>query len=59
MGSTMGNDSEFDAVVKEFNEGRLLPTIDSVFGIEDGKAAFARMASGDQFGKIVVKVSNE
>jgi NADPH:quinone reductase-like Zn-dependent oxidoreductase len=57
MGSTMGNDSEFDAVVKAFNEGRLVPTIDSVFSMEDGKAAFARMASGDQFGKIVVSVS--
>jgi NADPH:quinone reductase-like Zn-dependent oxidoreductase len=57
MGSTMGNDSEFEAVVKALNEGRLVPTIDSVFSMEDGKAAFARMASGDQFGKIVVSIS--
>jgi NADPH:quinone reductase-like Zn-dependent oxidoreductase len=57
MGSTMGNDLEFEAVVREFNEGRLLPEIDSVFTLEDGRSAFERMTSGDQFGKIVVKVA--
>jgi NADPH:quinone reductase-like Zn-dependent oxidoreductase len=57
MGSTMGNDSEFEAVVGEFNEGRLMPVVDSVFDLEDGKSAFERMAAGAQFGKIVVKVS--
>ncbi len=57
MGSTMGNDSEFAAVVKAFNEGRLIPTIDSVYQLEDGKAAFARMASAQQFGKIVVAIA--
>ena len=57
LGSTMGNDSEFETVVREFNEGRLLPEIDSVFSLEDGRSAFERMASGDQFGKIVIKVA--
>ncbi|MEO7367734.1 MAG: zinc-binding dehydrogenase [Gemmatimonadaceae bacterium] len=57
MGSTMGNDSEFESVVREFNEGRLQPVIDSVFSLEDGKSAFGRMESGDQFGKIVIKVA--
>jgi NADPH:quinone reductase-like Zn-dependent oxidoreductase len=57
MGSTMGNDSEFEAVVREFNEGKLMPVVDSVFDLEDGKSAFERMAAGAQFGKIVVKVS--
>jgi len=57
MGSTMGNNSEFAAVVREFNEGRLQPVIDSVFNLEDGRSAYERLASGDQFGKIVVKVA--
>ncbi len=57
MGSTMGNDSEFEAIVRALNEGRLQPTVDSVFNMEDGKAAFARMAGGEQFGKIVVKIA--
>jgi len=56
MGSTMGNDAEFDNVVREFRQGRLLPVVDSVFKLEDGRRAFERMESGEQFGKIVVSM---
>ena len=58
MGSTMGNDTEFDAVVKELEAGRLFPTVDSVYDLENGRAAYERLASGAQFGKIVVRVSD-
>jgi NADPH:quinone reductase-like Zn-dependent oxidoreductase len=54
MGSTMGNDAEFEAVVAELGAGRLLPVIDSVFQLERGRQAFERMAAGSQFGKIVI-----
>lgn len=57
MGSTMGNDTEFAAVANELRNGRLLPPIDSVFDITQGREAFARLKSGEQFGKIVVRVS--
>jgi NADPH:quinone reductase-like Zn-dependent oxidoreductase len=57
MGSTMGNDAEFDAVVAELRAGRLIPPIDSVFGLDDGRAAFERLASAEHFGKVVIKVS--
>ncbi|HEV7389420.1 MAG TPA: zinc-binding dehydrogenase [Gemmatimonadaceae bacterium] len=56
MGSTMGNDSEFDAVTNEFRAGRLTPLVDSVFDITQGRQAFERLASGQQFGKIVVRI---
>jgi NADPH:quinone reductase-like Zn-dependent oxidoreductase len=56
MGSTMGNDAEFDAVTNEFRAGRLTPLVDSVFDISQGKQAFERLASGQQFGKIVVRI---
>ncbi len=56
MGSTMGNDSEFDAVTNELNAGRLHPTIDSIFDLEKGRDAFELMAGGRQFGKIIVRV---
>ena len=56
LGSTMGNDAEFDAVVGELRAGRLSVTIDSVFSLADGRAAFERLASGQQFGKVVVRV---
>jgi len=57
LGSTMGNDAEFDAIANELRAGRLLPPIDTVFELENGRAAFARLASGEQFGKVVVRVS--
>jgi len=57
MGSTMGNDAEFDAVVAELRAGRLLPPVDSVYSLDDGRAAFERLANGDHFGKVVIKVS--
>ncbi len=56
LGSTMGNEDEFAAVTNELREGRLLPPIDSVFDITEGREAFARLESGAQFGKIVVRV---
>jgi len=56
MGSTMGNDSEFDAVTTELRAGRLFPTIDSRFSLSDGVKAFERLSHGDQFGKIVINV---
>ena len=56
MGSTMGNDNEFDEVVQLFRAGRLAPAVDSVFALENGRAAYERLASGEQFGKVVIKV---
>jgi NADPH:quinone reductase-like Zn-dependent oxidoreductase len=56
MGSTMGSDAEFDAIVAELRAGRLLPRIDSVFPLRQGRDAFARLQSGEQFGKVVVDV---
>lgn len=57
MGSTMGNDREYDAAVAAFRAGHLVPPIDSVYNLDDSLAAFERLASGEQFGKIVVRVT--
>ena len=56
MGSTMGNEAEFDAVTNEFRAGRLTPLVDSVYDISQGRQAFERLQSGQQFGKIVVRI---
>jgi NADPH:quinone reductase-like Zn-dependent oxidoreductase len=56
MGSTMGNEAEFDAVANEYRGGRLTPLVDSVFDISQGRKAFERLASGQQFGKVVVRI---
>ena len=37
--------------------GHLQPVVDSVYELENGREAFERMAAGEQFGKIVVRVS--
>ncbi|MGH7663786.1 MAG: zinc-binding dehydrogenase [Gemmatimonadaceae bacterium] len=56
MGSTMGNDAEFDAIVSELTAGRLRPPIDRVYPLEQGRAAFQRLEAGEQFGKVVLSV---
>ncbi len=57
MGSTMGTDAEYDAIVAELAAGRLVPPVDSVHALADGRAAYERLASGRQFGKVVVRVA--
>ncbi len=59
MGSTMGNDAEFDAIASEFRAGRLRTPVDRVYPLADGRAAFERLASGDHFGKIVLTMQTE
>jgi NADPH:quinone reductase-like Zn-dependent oxidoreductase len=57
LGSTMGNDAEFDAVVEQFRAGRLRPPIDRVYPLDEARGAFERMAQAEQFGKLVVRIA--
>ena len=54
LGSTMGDMDEFREVLSLFKNG-MKPVIDSVHDASDASAAFARLESGEQFGKIVLK----
>ena len=54
LGSTMGNDADFDAITAELSAGRLFPEIDRVYELSEGRQAFERLEHADQFGKIVV-----
>ena len=56
LGSTMGNDAEFAAVVGHFNAGRLRPPVDQVYRLSEGRLAFERLAAAGQFGKIVLRI---
>jgi NADPH:quinone reductase-like Zn-dependent oxidoreductase len=58
LGSTMGNDAEFDAVLAELAARRLAPVIDSVHTLANGRDAFARLEGGEQFGKVVVRIAD-
>jgi NADPH:quinone reductase-like Zn-dependent oxidoreductase len=57
LGSTMGTDAEFAAIVGELREGRLLPVVDSVVPLAEGRRAYERLESAAQFGKVVIRVS--
>lgn len=56
LGSTMGNESEFHAIAAELAAGRLLPPVDSVWPLAEGRRAFERLAAGEQFGKVVISL---
>jgi NADPH:quinone reductase-like Zn-dependent oxidoreductase len=57
MGSTMGNEAEFRQVVRLLADGTLRPVVDSVVPMREARAAFERMASGRQFGKLVLDIA--
>ena len=54
LGSTMGNMHEFREVVALFKNG-MEPVVDSIHDASDASAAFARLESGEQFGKIIIR----
>ncbi|MEM9547894.1 MAG: zinc-binding dehydrogenase [Bacteroidota bacterium] len=55
LGSTMGSDLDFKAMLEFVAHHKIRPIIDEVFPLEDGAKAFAKMEAGMQFGKIVLK----
>ena len=54
LGSTMGNRSDWAAMVRAVAEGVLRPVVDSVRPLERGREAYELMASGRQLGKVVL-----
>lgn len=54
LGSTMGNPSEFETVMSLVFEGRLKAVVDESFPLNEGVAAYQRLAEGQAEGKIVI-----
>ncbi len=54
VGSTMSNQREFREVMALVLRGELKPVIDTVMPLEQAREAHQRLASGEQFGKIVL-----
>ena len=52
--STMGNHSEFRAMLDDVNAHHLKPPVDRTFPLADVAAAFAHLEAGEQFGKVVL-----
>ena len=57
LGSTMGSNEDFHQMLKAITTAKLKPVIDSVAMLENIKDAMRKMETGEQFGKIVIKVS--
>ncbi|MCH7399412.1 zinc-binding dehydrogenase [Belliella sp. DSM 107340] len=55
IGSTMGSDIDFSDMLKFIEVNKITPVIDQIFSVEKAVAAFDRMKSGQQLGKIIVK----
>src|SRR5262245_34260438 len=55
-GSTMGTNADFAAVLDLVTSGRVRPVVDSVFPLAEARAAHERLESGQQLGKIVLRI---
>ena len=56
LGSTLGNATEYAAVVRVLSSGALRPLVDRVYPLAEARTAFERLARGEQLGKVVVAV---
>ena len=56
LGSTMGNASEFEAVLRAIDRG-LRPVVDSVHPLDKVDEALGRLDNAEQFGKVVLSIS--
>jgi len=56
LGSTMGTRDELEALVTMLVREGIDPLVDSTYALTDARAAFERLASGEAFGKVVVRV---
>ncbi len=57
LGSTLGSDGEMISMLKAVETNKLKPIIDSVHKLSNVQKALKRMEAGEQFGKIVLKIS--
>jgi NADPH:quinone reductase-like Zn-dependent oxidoreductase len=58
LGSTMGNDAEFDAIVEQLRGGKLYPPIDRTFALSEARAGYERLEKAEQFGKLVIEIKD-
>jgi len=57
LGSTMGSEAEFAAIARLAGQGRLRPELDRNYPLAEAPEAFARLARGEQLGKITIEVA--
>ena len=57
LGTALGSPNDFRDMLKFVEEKKIRPAIDSEFALADAEQALAHMESGEQTGKIVLKIS--
>ena len=55
LGTTMGSEADFKAMVDFTDQHQIVPVIDEVFSFANAVSAFKKLANSSQFGKIVLK----
>lgn len=58
QGIYVGSGEMFGRMNRFIESANLKPVIDRTFPLEDAKAAYHHLASGDQYGKIVIKIAD-
>ena len=58
LGSTMGSLGEFQDLLSLVQRSGLKPVIDSQYALDDVHGALDRLASGQQFGKVVIHIGS-
>ncbi len=56
LGTTMGTRNELEATIRMLSVTGARPLIDATYPLADASRAYARLASGDAFGKLVLTV---
>jgi NADPH:quinone reductase-like Zn-dependent oxidoreductase len=56
LGSTMGTREDFEGAYELVRSGKAKPLVDSVYPLAEAAEAHRRMESGEQFGKIVLRI---
>ncbi len=57
LGSTMGTPEEFEKMLELISKHKIIPVVDEVFNLSEGNSALQRMDTGQQFGKIILKMN--
>lgn len=56
LGSTMGNDAEFKAMLDLVNQSGIVPVVDAEFTLAEAAQGAARLENGNHFGKVVLNI---
>jgi NADPH:quinone reductase-like Zn-dependent oxidoreductase len=57
IGSTMGTQDDFEAMVRYVQSRHITPVVDQIFPLEKTEQAMQRMSAGQQFGKVVLAIA--